>query len=94
MTFVQTFGSKALNIFTYLREILGLSKHIINSGVYERNVGNRVVRRTRIAQVYFTAVQPVPLIILIGFLIGWPVRLALIKVGWTANLWSKFAFLV
>ena len=81
MVFVQTFGSKAINAFNDIRGLLLLSKEVINSLIYERNVGNRVVRKTRIAQVYFTAVQPVPLIILIGFIIGYTSVLGARSVG-------------
>ena len=81
MSFIRTVGAKALNAFTDIRELLKLSKEVINSLIYERNVGSRVVRKTRIAQVYFTAVQPVPLIILIGFIIGYTSVLGARSVG-------------
>ena len=81
MPLLEAIGAKASGSYHDIRELLRLSSKVINSLIYERNVGSRVVRKTRIAQVYFTAVQAVPLIVLIGFILGYSSVLGARSVG-------------
>lgn len=79
----RTLGRAVLHSFASTSEVLGLLREVLRSLIYERGAGRRVVRRTRVAQVYFTAVQAVPLVVLLGFLLGFTSVLAAGSVGVT-----------